>query len=676
MNDKGLNQLLRNQFIAEADEHLVQAESVLLSIEKDPKDAALFRDILRALHSLKGISGVILSLIDQKHNQGAHYLNGFHTISHLSESLLQRIRDNAAEGPGSIPLLFDGLDTLKAQLEAFRRDDDSAPDGSALIDQIKNRLNSTSGPVSLAKKSGQGRTVLNDMVQQNLELLETGLDQFALGEDKNKALNLCKRALAALKRVAEKDGFTWISSHLDRWSPGFGLEGGLDLPLLKTNIAEIRSRLSQPDGPAEAPPDLLDSPKGTGLLSAVETGERLVRLSQEKIDEFMNLIGELKIQSNFLHLVYRDLEQNPVGEADLIRLKTVSESIGRLSQDLQERIMSVRLLPLSLVFSRFPRLVRDLGRKTGKEIRLELRGEETVIDKNLIDKLQDPLMHMVRNAIDHGIETSEERLALGKPREGTIRLQASSRGQKVLIEISDDGRGLDRKKIIRHACKFGIAQEDELVKMADQQIFQLLFAPGFSLSEKVSELSGRGVGLDVVRNNILQIAGAIEIHSTYGVGTRFTIQLPLTMAVGKGLLVGDAGLNVYIPLEVIVETMPLEPSHLFSFKGKEAVLVRDQILRAYRLGSLLGLSGEDTQTFLSGEGDVQDSRRLLVLEVNGRRSALIVSSCFQESEYLVKPLQGLVEDISGFSGAMITAEGNVILVLDMAALILRQEEAV
>ncbi len=677
MKSGGVNRQFRSQFIAEAEEHLLAVESGLMALEKDLENSKAVQEILRSLHSLKGISGVILSLIDQDATKEPHFLNGFRTLTHLSESMVQRIRDNPQNGQKHIPLLFRALDELIGLLNVYRQDKSGPMNYFSLVSEMQTHLDLNSLPgFGLPAKPVQ-LTVYAAVIEQNIQLLEAGLDQFEHGNDHLMAEKLCLRGLRALKNAAKKAENSRLALLVDECDAFFRVNQNerLDFPLLEfgAKIAEMRAESVQ--AATKAPAPALDSASNLKetTVSVAESAERTIRLAQDKVDEFMNLTGELKIQSHALQAIMSEMEQDLADNRHTLRLKPVADALSRLSQDLADRIMSVRLLPLRLVFSRYHRLVRDLSKNLSKEIRLDLSGEETVIDKNIIEKLYDPLTHMVRNAVDHGIEGPEERILRGKTGQGRIELRAYNRGQRVVIEIIDDGRGLDAVKIRHKALEKGICDFKQLEVMNEQQLYQLLFTPGFSMSDTVNEISGRGVGLDVVRTNVLQIGGSIEIESQPGKGTRFSIQLPLTMAVGRGLLVESRGQMFYLPIDLILETMPLDPTTVFPYKGREAIVVHETLFRAFRLNCLLGGADPDSGSEKSSEEGRTGHNRVLILELNKNKLALIVDACYQEAEYVIKPLQGLVHHMDGFSGAMITAEGAVILLLDIAALLARFE---
>jgi two-component system chemotaxis sensor kinase CheA len=328
--------------------------------------------------------------------------------------------------------------------------------------------------------------------------------------------------------------------------------------------------------------------------------------------------------------------------------------------------MEIRMLPVASSFSKFPRMIRDLSKKLGKKMRLVISGEETEVDKNVIEALTDPLVHMVRNSADHGIESPDVRTAAGKPEEGTITLNAFNQGQYVVIQIIDDGRGMDPHKIKMKALEKTLITPEEVEQMDDLQALNLIFLPGFSMAGKVSDVSGRGVGMDVVKNNIEKLGGEAHIESKPGEGSTFTVKLPLTMAIGRGLEVEAARNRYYIPLEAIIETLRIPTDSIFKYRGKEMTVIRDQLIPVYSLAAQLGLE--------TGNGDMRDLRRtqkneaLVLLDVKGQKLGLTVDNYYNETEYVIKPLTGTIANIEGISGAMITGEGKVNLILDLMRL--------
>lgn len=382
-----------------------------------------------------------------------------------------------------------------------------------------------------------------------------------------------------------------------------------------------------------------------------------IRVDHEKLDHLMNLIGELIINRNRYTMLARRLEEQGTN-ADVAEvaqdLSETTYAMARISDELQDTIMKVRMVPVASVFSRFPRLVRDLSRKSGKEVDLVLEGEETELDKSVVEVIGDPLVHLIRNAVDHGIEPESERIAQGKPTKGKVTLRAYHKGNSVAIEIEDDGKGLDPDKLREVAIKKGILSIEEAKLLDDREAMELIFAPGFSSAEKITDISGRGVGMDVVRTNIKNLKGSISIFSEIGKGTRFTLSLPLTLAIIDALMVNVAGEVFAIPLDAVSETTKLEASKLNDINGRKAVTLRGEVLGLIELSELLNLPQEEHTDVLS----------IVIIHSNERRLGLVVDKLLERQEIVIKPLGSYLGDIPCISGATIMGDGGVILILD------------
>ena len=371
----------------------------------------------------------------------------------------------------------------------------------------------------------------------------------------------------------------------------------------------------------------------------------------------MNLIGELIINRNRYALIARSLEGG-----DDVNISEVAQSLSettyamaRISDDLQDTIMKVRMVPVSSVFSRFPRLVRDLSRKSGKEVDLIMEGEETELDKSVVEVIGDPLVHLIRNSVDHGIEPEEARVAAGKPAKGKVTLRAFHKGNSVAIEIEDDGKGIDPDKMREVAIRKGIISADEAAQLDDREAIELIFAPGFSSAEKITDISGRGVGMDVVRTNIKNLKGSVSTYSELGKGTRFTLSLPLTLAIIDALMVNVSGQMYAIPLDAVSETTKIESARLTDVKGRKAVTLRGEVLGIVELADMLGLPRTDP---------MPEVLSVVVIHDNDRRLGLVVDQLLERQEIVIKPLGAYLGDLKGISGATILGDGSVILILD------------
>ena len=393
----------------------------------------------------------------------------------------------------------------------------------------------------------------------------------------------------------------------------------------------------------------------TTAATYVSGGSSMVRVDFGQLDHLLNLVGELIIHRTKLHELGRELAERRGSGPDTLELLSAVHQVASVSTQLQETVMDIRMLPIRHVFERFPRLVRDLARQQGKDIELILEGESTRIDKAIIDEIGEPLVHMIRNSVDHGIETPATRVARGKTPTGTILLSAMQESNHVLITIMDDGGGIDAGAVRRKAVDRGLLKPDETVP--DRELVQLIFSQGFSTAESVSDLSGRGVGLDVVLKSIERLNGLVEVETVPGVGTKFIIQLPLTLAIIAALLVEVGGRTYALPLGSIVETLKFRASDVHTINGRETLRIRERIVPLVRLDAFFGLPAPQ-----------EAARYAVILGRGDKRVGLVVNRLRGQQEVVIKALDPAVSGIAfALAGATIMGDGRVVLILDVAA---------
>jgi len=412
------------------------------------------------------------------------------------------------------------------------------------------------------------------------------------------------------------------------------------------------ARVAAPAAVAAAPAEA-----SRGEPGFVTTRSNMVRVDFGQLDHLLNLVGELIIFRTKLHDLGREVAGQLGDRAGGRELLEAIHQVAAVSTQLQETVMDIRMLPIRHVFERFPRLVRDLARQQGKEIELILEGEATRIDKAIIDEIGEPLVHMIRNCVSHGIESPQERVARGKTPTGTILLSASQESNHVLITIMDDGSGIDAGVVRNKAVARGLLRGDE--QLSERELVQLVFAQGFSTSDQVNDLSGRGVGLDVVLKSIERLNGLVEVETVPGVGTKFIIQLPLTLAIISALLVEVSGRTYAMPLSAVVESLRLRPAELHRINGREALRIRERIVPILRLADLFGLP----------EKDPGGRRYVVILGRGDKQVGLVVDSLKGQQEVVIKALDPSVSGMAlGLAGATIMGDGRVVLILDVAAL--------
>lgn len=432
-----------------------------------------------------------------------------------------------------------------------------------------------------------------------------------------------------------------------------------DLPSARNIESPVLAAVVAPQQQNQPVPEALDeTPKFGRRAEDAIYGSKVLKVDQAKIDRLMNLIGEMVVSKNALPYLAQRAE-NQYGVRELSReIKAQYAVINRIAEEMQDGIMQVRMMPVSFIFQRFPRLVRDLSRKLGKEIQLVLDGEDTEADKNIIESLADPLIHIIRNSLDHGLETPDVRLACGKPETGTLTIRAAQEADRVIIEIIDDGRGIDPATVKRKAYEKGIIDEAALERISDREAINLVFAPGFSTVETVSDISGRGVGMDVVRNAVAKVNGAIALESSVGKGTHIRISLPLSMAVTKVMIIETDRQIFGVPMDHVMETVRVPRSSIHTIKQSQTVVLRGRLVPLKSLNLLLNLDAEP-------KVNTDDELAMLVARVNGQVVGIMVDDFRETVDVIQKPLNGVLSGLTVYSGSALMGDGSVLMVLNL-----------
>ncbi len=628
-------------FFEEAAEHLASLETLLLGLDLSAPNDEDLNAIFRAAHSIKG-------------GAGTFGFNDMVDVTHVLENLLDKIRNHEIRLTDEMVNVFlEAGDVINSQMAAHRGDGEVDLDDVKAVCEKLAELNAGSGKPAAKSKKKSGSSV-----QENKDAA------YGFFDDTPEAPS-----------ASEDPGFGFFDEETP--SPvideGFGfftevgeLPGQQDLANLQSgqgsgSVHEAPSSGAQDEAAKELTPsrrasDVTDEPTQKGRRAAdkapAATADTSIRVNVEKVDQLINLVGELVITQAML--------AQSASEMDDVMFERMQDGLHQLernTRDLQEVVMSVRMLPISFVFSRYPRVVRDLASKLSKQVELKTIGEGTELDKGLIEKIADPLTHLVRNSLDHGIENPETRIASGKAPKGTITLQASHQGGNVVIEVSDDGGGLNRGKILSKARERGLPVRED---MPDQDVWMLIFEPGFSTADVVTDVSGRGVGMDVVKRNITAMGGRIELNSLEGLGTRTTIRLPLTLAILDGLSV-RVGLETYIiPLTNIIESLLLGEGDLRNVSGEGHLIhVRGEYLPLVAMRALFNLP----QIQKAGGGSI-----VVIVESEGRKVALLVDELLGQHQVVIKSLESNFRKLAGISGATIMGDGKVALILDVNAL--------
>lgn len=587
-------------FVEEANEHIEASEAALLEIERTPEDSSAIDNLFRPFHTIKGMAG-FLNLRDV----GA--------LTHEVETLLDQGRKGQRKiTPGVIDLMFDVLDILKAQVGSigvFIADPKPGPVSQPPIVEMIDNLRA----VVAGRVEPEGRQPVGGGAEQKVG--ENLVDQGACGK-------------AVVDFALEKQ----------RQTPG--TKTG---EIIAKSGAATHRQVSQAIRVQKQP-----SAPGGGAASPTAP-DQSVRIDTGKLDALVDMVGELVIAQTLVNA-------SPAIATDPKLAKDTGQ-VAKIVREVQEVAMSMRMVPIASTFQRMARLVRDVSRKGGKRVELHISGEDTEIDKNVIQQIGDPLVHMIRNAVDHGVEDPDTRRAAGKEETGHVHLSASHQGGNIVIEISDDGKGMDAKALIAKGIEKGLVQPGE--ELTDAQAYGLIFAPGFSLAKQITDISGRGVGMDVVRRNIEQLRGKVDISSELGKGSTFSIRLPLTLAIIDGMMIQIAGERFIIPTISIEQALRPEPDMITSVQQRGEVLnVRGRLIPLIQLGALFGLTGRVNPC------DVI----VVIAHCEGRQIGLVVDALLEQQQVVIKSLGERFQKLKGVAGAAILGDGRVGLILEMSGL--------
>ncbi|MCP4407157.1 MAG: chemotaxis protein CheA [Gammaproteobacteria bacterium] len=665
-------------FFEESFEGLEVMETGLLNLDLGAADTEEINTIFRAAHSIKGGSGTF----------------GFTEIAdftHVMETLLDEMRDGRREvTKESVDLLLESVDCLTEMLSATKAGDEIDSDrvrdthqqlehmlheGSAAVDKT---LQSSEDNENSSRPSGW-----RIKFRPHSHLFQTGNDPYRLLRELSEIGILeTKVDVSHLPPFSEFDPeecylaweliltgelgredlteiFEWVEDDCDLKIIPLESDGAESLDQAEPSKGDDQSVPPSTSGGVEKTVSVTQSPatkaqktKSRKQKGSKETGS--IRVNIDKIDSLINMVGELVITQSMLSQLSASL-----GVDDDEQMRDGLEQLDRNTREIQESVMKIRMLPISFSFNRFPRLVHDLSSKLGKKVELKLSGEQTELDKTVLEKIGDPLVHLVRNSLDHGIESPDSRKAVGKSETGTVHLNAYHQGGNVVIEISDDGAGLNREKILSKAQERGIVSPDE--QLSEEKIYDLLFQPGFSTAEQVSDVSGRGVGMDVVKRNIKDLGGTVEVTSLEGKGSTFTIRLPLTLAILDGQLVRVADETYIIPLVSIIESLQIKPENVSSVTGKvELYKLRDEYLPIIRLYETFKIEAQNT--------DLNDGL-LVVVDGDGLRAGIFVDDLLGQQQVVIKSLESNYQKVKGVSGATILGDGTVALILDVSGVV-------
>jgi len=633
-------QEILEDFLVEAFELIEQIDQNLVELEANPDDLELLNSIFRVAHTIKGSSS---------------FLN-FDILTHLThhmEDVLNKARHGELKLKNHVmDVVLESIDLMKALLHAIRDNGNDTSIGLDITD-ICTRLDAISsgedGNTAPAVTSEKPKAEVAPVIEDDNKDYSKLSDQ----EVEDEIERLLKMRKEEDKKRRESSGVAKPVTPTP--APVAPTTASLSQDDDDDDDGEDKKSSARPSAP-RADASAANTPAKKEAASAME---QTIRVEVKRLDHLMNLIGELVLGKNRLLKIYDDVEERYEGEKFLEELNQVVSSISLVTTDLQIAVMKTRMLPIAKVFNKFPRMVRDLSRELGKQIELEISGEETELDKSIVEEIGDPLVHIIRNSCDHGIENGKARLLKGKSEVGLIQLKAYNEGNHIVIEITDDGNGLDPDILRSKAIEKGMISEREADGMSDKEAFALIFKPSLSTAKVVTNVSGRGVGMDVVKTNIEKLNGIIDVDSELGRGTVIKLKIPLTLAIIQALLVGAQEEYYAIPLASVLETVRIPLDEIYTIEGKNVLRLRDEVLSLVRLSDIFGVK----QVYEGAEHTY-----VVVIGLAESKLGVVVDTLVGQEEIVIKSLGDYLQGIEGIAGATIRGDGRVTLIIDVAAL--------
>ncbi|EAH5903929.1 hybrid sensor histidine kinase/response regulator [Campylobacter upsaliensis] len=609
-------QEILEDFLVEAFELVEQIDHDLVELESNPEDLELLNRIFRVAHTIKGSSSFLNFDVLTK-------------LTHHMEDVLNKARHGELKiTPDIMDVVLESIDRMKTLLNSIRDNGNDSAIGMD-IGPICARLTAISeGDVSAVASVSE-----EPKVEPKEEVVPATPEPSAEPD-------------VDVNQLSDSE----VEAEIER--------------LLKVRKAEDQARRAQKKkSAAPTTPKPATETGGEKKVPASGGGgggmDQTIRVEVKRLDHLMNLIGELVLGKNRLLKIYDDVEERYEGEKFLEELNQVVSQLSIITTDVQLAVMKTRMQPIAKVFNKFPRVVRDLSRELGKQIELEITGEETELDKSIVEEIGDPIMHMIRNSCDHGVEDPATRKANGKPERGVVQLKAYNEGNHIVVEITDDGKGLDAAGLKMKALEKNLITEKEAEQMTDKEAFALIFKPGFSTAAKVTNVSGRGVGMDVVKTNIEKLNGVIEIDSELGKGSTFKLKIPLTLAIIQSLLVGTQEEFYAIPLASVLETVRVPIDNIYTIEGKNVLRLREEVLSLVRLSDVFGVK----QVLESG-----DQTYVVIIGVAESKLGIIVDTLVGQEEIVIKSMGDYLQNIQGIAGATIRGDGRVTLIIDVGAM--------
>ncbi|WRC28645.1 chemotaxis histidine kinase/response regulator CheAY2 [Helicobacter pylori] len=643
-------QEIMEDFLIEAFEMNEQLDQDLVELEHNPEDLDLLNRIFRVAHTIKGSSSFL-------------NLNILTHLTHNMEDVLNRARKGEIKiTPDIMDVVLRSIDLMKTLLVTIR--DTGSDTNNGKENEIEEAVKQLQAITSQNLEGAKEGTKEDPKKEAEKEVKKENKEE----NQENKAKAPTAKDFASDNPLADEPDLDYTNMSAEE------VEAEIERLLNKRQEAdkERRAQKKQEAKPKQEVAPKTETPKApkteTKAKAKADTEEnkapsigveQTVRVDVRRLDHLMNLIGELVLGKNRLIRIYGDVEERYDGEKFLEELNQVVSSISAVTTDLQLAVMKTRMQPVGKVFNKFPRMVRDLSRELGKSIELIIEGEETELDKSIVEEIGDPLIHIIRNSCDHGIEPLEERRRLNKPETGKVQLSAYNEGNHIVIKISDDGKGLDPVMLKEKAIEKGVISERDAEGMSDREAFNLIFKPGFSTAKVVSNVSGRGVGMDVVKTNIEKLNGIIEIDSEVGVGTTQKLKIPLTLAIIQALLVGVQEEYYAIPLSSVLETVRISQDEIYTVDGKSVLRLRDEVLSLVRLSDIFKVDA-----ILESNSDVY----VVIIGLADQKIGVIVDYLIGQEEVVIKSLGYYLKNTRGIAGATVRGDGKITLIVDVGAM--------
>ena len=639
-------QEILEDFLIEAFEMIEQLDQDLVELENNPDDLDLLNRIFRVAHTIKG-SGSFLNF------------SVLTRLTHHMEDVLNKARHGELTiTPDIMDVVLESIDYMKKLLNAIR---DTGTDGNTGlegdIDNTIQRLDSISkGETPGTTTSVENTPEISESARESTEE-EPELDYASMSPEEvekeierllNKRQEEDKQKREAKRAKGELNDIQAPSE--------ISAEATPNVPKAAPVTSVTPKSISKAENTT---PKTTTKSGGDDNKAPATAVEQTIRVDVKRLDSLMNLIGELVLGKNRLIKIYNDVEERYEGEKFLEELNQVVASVSMVTTDIQLAVMKTRMLPIGRVFNKFPRMVRDLSRELGKNIDLIITGEETELDKSIVEEIGDPLVHLIRNACDHGVEPKEDRIAAGKSEQGTVNLKAYNEGNHIVVEIKDDGHGMDPEILKAKAVEKGIISEREADTMTDKEAYSLVFRAGFSTAKVVTNVSGRGVGMDVVKTNIEKLNGIIDVDSELGEGTTFKLKIPLTLAIIQSLLVGVQEEFYAIPLASVIETVRISQDEIYTVENKSVLRLRNEVLPLVRLADIFGVDS----VF-----DNSEQAYVVVIGLAENKIGVIVDFLIGQEEIVIKSLGSYLKGTEGIAGATIRGDGRVTLIVDIAAM--------